>query len=91
VFDLMLAQYGVGRDGLPGEWPSGYADSSAPYTPAWHEEITSVPADACTRIAREFATNAEESGGRSMIIMARESANGSTATRPTARSSRCCC
>jgi nitrate reductase alpha subunit len=21
VFDLMLAQYGVGRDGLPGEWP----------------------------------------------------------------------
>ncbi len=23
VFDLMLAQYGVGRDGLPGEWPDG--------------------------------------------------------------------
>jgi nitrate reductase / nitrite oxidoreductase, alpha subunit len=69
VFDLVLAQYGVGRDGLPGEWPSGYADSSTPYTPAWQEEITSVPVDACTRIAREFATNAEESGGRSMIIM----------------------
>jgi nitrate reductase alpha subunit len=69
VFDLMLAQYGVGRDGLPGEWPSGYADASTPYTPAWQEEITSVPADVCTRIAREFATNAEESGGRSMIIM----------------------
>ena len=69
VFDLMLAQYGVHRDGLPGEWPSGYEDPSTPYTPAWQEEITSVPAQACIRIAREFATNAEESGGRSMIIM----------------------
>ena len=27
------------------------------------------PAEACIRIAREFAANAEESGGRSMIIM----------------------
>ena len=27
-----------------------------PYTPAWQEEITSVPAEACIRIAREFAT-----------------------------------
>ncbi len=69
VFDLMLAQYGVGRGGLPGEWPSGYDDATTPYTPAWQEEITSVPAQACIRIAREFATNAEESGGRSMIIM----------------------
>ena len=24
VYDLMLAQYGVARDGLPGDWPSGY-------------------------------------------------------------------
>jgi nitrate reductase / nitrite oxidoreductase, alpha subunit len=69
VFDLMLAQYGVRRDGLPGEWPSGYDDASTPYTPAWQAEISSVPAEACIRIAREFATNAEESGGRSMIIM----------------------
>ncbi len=69
VFDLTLAQYGVGRDGLPGDWPTGFDDASVPYTPAWQESITSVPADACTRIAREFATNAEKSGGRSMIIM----------------------
>ena len=69
VFDLMLAQYGVHRDGLPGEWPSGYDDPSTPYTPAWQESITSVPAQACVRIAREFAQNAEDSGGRSMIIM----------------------
>ena len=43
VFDLMLAQYGVGRDGLPGNWPTGY-DDPEPYTPAWQEEITGVPA-----------------------------------------------
>ena len=54
VFDLLLAQYGVGRPGLPGEWPAGY-DDPAPYTPAWQEEITGVPAATVTRIAREFA------------------------------------
>ncbi len=69
VFDLMLAQYGVGRPDLPGEWPTGYDDASSPYTPAWQAEITSVPAEACIRIAREFAHNSEESEGRSMIIM----------------------
>ncbi|MGZ4532194.1 MAG: nitrate reductase subunit alpha, partial [Mycobacteriaceae bacterium] len=68
VFDLLLAQYGVSRDGLPGTWPSGY-DDDEPYTPAWQEGITSVPAATCTKIAREFARNAEESGGRSMILM----------------------
>ena len=68
VFDLLLAQYGVGRPGLPGDWPQGY-DDPEPYTPAWQEEITSVPAEAVERIAREFADNAEKSGGRSMIAM----------------------
>ncbi|MFV8162128.1 nitrate reductase subunit alpha [Mycobacterium sp. 134] len=69
VFDLMLAQYGVARDGLAGQWPSGYDDASEPYTPAWQEEITGVPAQAAERIAREFADNAERSKGRSMILM----------------------
>ncbi|TDD71273.1 nitrate reductase subunit alpha [Jiangella aurantiaca] len=69
VLDLMLAQYGVQRAGLPGEWPTGYDDAATPYTPAWQAEITSVPAEQCIRIAREFATNAEESGGRSVIIL----------------------
>ena len=54
VFDLMLAQYGVGRDGLPGDWAAGYDDATTPYTPAWQEEITSVPAQAvhprCPRV-----------------------------------------
>ena len=69
VLDLMLAQYGVGREGLPGAWPSGYDDVNSPYTPAWQAEITSVPAEACVRIAREFAKNSEDSKGRSMIII----------------------
>ncbi|MGV9227025.1 nitrate reductase subunit alpha [Streptomyces albogriseolus] len=69
VYDLLLAQYGVGREGLPGEWPASYEDADAPYTPAWQAAITGVAAEKATRIAREFAANAEESGGRSMIIM----------------------
>ncbi|KAB8189258.1 nitrate reductase subunit alpha [Nonomuraea phyllanthi] len=68
VFDLLMAQYGVARD-LPGEWPAGYEDASQPYTPAWAEEITSVPAATIARIAREFARNAEVTQGRSMIAM----------------------
>jgi len=71
VFDLLLAQYGVGRDDLdlPGDWPAGYDDASTPGTPAWQEELTGVPASAAARIAREFAQNAVDSDGRSMIIM----------------------
>ncbi|WUP70953.1 nitrate reductase subunit alpha [Streptomyces sp. NBC_00258] len=69
VFDLLLAQYGVARDGLPGIWPTGYDDPDQPYTPAWQAAITGVAGETAARIAREFATNAEESRGRSMIIM----------------------
>jgi nitrate reductase / nitrite oxidoreductase, alpha subunit len=60
VYELMLARYGVGAD---------YDDADAPYTPAWQERVTGVPASTATRIAREFARNAEQSGGRSMILM----------------------
>ncbi|WP_027501845.1 nitrate reductase subunit alpha [Rhodococcus sp. UNC363MFTsu5.1] len=69
VFDLMLAQYGVGRPDLPGNWPTGYDDTEEPYTPAWQEGITGVSAAAAARVAREFADNADRSGGRSMILM----------------------
>lgn len=68
VFDLVLAQYGVGREGLPGEWPRSY-DDPQPYTPAWQEAISSVDARLAARIAREFARNAELTKGRSMICM----------------------
>jgi len=69
VFDLVMAHYGVARPGLPGNWPAGYDDAEVPYTPAWQEKVTSVPAAAAARVAREFARNAEVSGGRSMIAM----------------------
>jgi nitrate reductase alpha subunit len=69
VYDLMLAQYGVGREGLGGDYATSYDDATAPYTPAWQEAVTGVPASAAARIAREFAQNAEESKGRSMILM----------------------
>ncbi|MCF2435381.1 molybdopterin-dependent oxidoreductase [Streptomyces thinghirensis] len=69
VFDLLLAQYGVARPGVPGDWPASYEDADAPGTPAWQETHTSVPAAACVRIAREFARTAERSKGRCMIRM----------------------
>jgi len=69
VYDLMLAQYGVARPGLPGDWPTSYEDSERPYTPAWQEHITGIGAATAARIAREFATNSEQTSGRSMIIM----------------------
>ena len=68
VFDIMLAQYGVGREGLPGTWAKDYEDWNVQNTPAWQEQITSVPAEAVIRVAREFAKSALDSGGRSMVI-----------------------
>jgi nitrate reductase / nitrite oxidoreductase, alpha subunit len=69
VLDLALAQYGVGREGLPGDWPSGYDDAEQPCTPAWQEQITGVDRHLAARVAREFARNAEVTEGRSMICM----------------------
>ena len=69
VLDLVLAQYGVGRPGLPGDWPTGYDDGDVPCTPAWQEEITGVDGRLAARVAREFARNAEVTEGRSMICM----------------------
>jgi nitrate reductase / nitrite oxidoreductase, alpha subunit len=69
VLDLTLAQYGVGRPGLPGIWPAGYDDADQPCTPAWQEQITTVDRHLAVRVAREFARNAEQTKGRSMICM----------------------
>ncbi|WP_181794848.1 nitrate reductase subunit alpha [Streptomyces sp. WELS2] len=69
VYDLLLAQYGVARPGMPGDWPASYDDDRTPATPAWQQAHTSVPAAQCVRIAREFARTAERSRGRCMIIM----------------------
>lgn len=67
VFDLMLANCGVNRN-LVGDYPEDYNDMRA-YTPAWQEAITGVKRGDCAQIAREFAQNAIDSKGRSMIIM----------------------
>jgi nitrate reductase alpha subunit len=67
VFDLLMAQFGVGR-GLPGDYPDSF-DDSRPYTPAWQEQYTGIGRQTVVRLAREFAANAEATGGRSMIII----------------------
>jgi len=69
VYDLLLAQYGVGRANLPGQWATDFMDATSPYTPAWQEGITSVAAESVIRIASEFAQNAVDSNGRSMIAL----------------------
>ncbi|MGV2966638.1 nitrate reductase subunit alpha [Paenibacillus sp. FSL L8-0435] len=40
-----------------------------PFTPAWQEKITGVDEETVVQIAREFAQNAIDTKGRSMIIM----------------------
>ncbi|HUC91750.1 MAG TPA: nitrate reductase subunit alpha [Paenibacillus sp.] len=67
VFDLLIAKVGISR-GLPGDYPTDY-DDPQPYTPAWQEAITGIDRKLAAQIAREFAQNAVDSKGRSMIIM----------------------
>ena len=73
-------------EGLPGEWPTGY-DDPAPCHRRGRRDHRSVPASMAIRIGREFASNAEESGGRSMIILGPGPTTGSTPTPSTVRSS----
>ena len=68
VLDLMFANYAVKREGLEKGYAKSYEDD-VPYTPKWQEKFTGVPAEQVIRIAREFAQNAADTHGRSMIIM----------------------
>jgi len=68
VFDLLCANYGIDR-GLGGEGVADSYDVNIPYTPKWQEEITGVSADKVIQVAREFATTADKTNGRSMIII----------------------
>jgi nitrate reductase alpha subunit len=68
VFDLFVANYGLDR-GLGGGDVAKSYDENVPYTPAWAERITGVPADHIVTVAREFALNAEKTKGRSMVIL----------------------
>ena len=68
VYDLTMAQYGVGR-GLDGDYPSDYTDAEAAYTPAWQEVFTGVDADTVVQFAREWANTANLTNGKCMIII----------------------
>jgi nitrate reductase alpha subunit len=82
VFDLLLAVYGVARDGLPGHWPAGYDDRVEPYTPAWQEAFTGVAASRVLKVARELGVTAEKTGGRCIIVPGRlETDHADTAYR----------
>jgi len=68
VYDLTMAQYGVGR-GLSGDYPTDYADRNAAYTPAWQEVFTGVDANTVVQFAREWANTANLTNGKCMIII----------------------
>ena len=68
VFDLFCANYSLDR-GLGGDNVATDFDEDVPFTPAWGEKITGVPAEKITMVAREFALNAEKTNGRSMVIL----------------------
>jgi len=68
VYDLLMAQYGVPR-GLEGEYPAGYDDENAPFTPAWAEKYTGQSREMVIRFAREWANTARLTGGKCTIII----------------------
>ncbi len=68
VFDLFAANYGLDR-GLGSQNVARSFEDDVPYTPAWAEKITGVPAKKIIAVAREFADNAEKTSGRSMVIL----------------------
>ena len=68
VYDLYVANYGVDQ-GLGGDNVASSYDDDIPYTPAWQEKITGVPRDQVTQVAREFAQNAHDTHGKSMVII----------------------
>jgi len=67
VFDLVMAQFGVGR-GLAGEYAQNY-DVNLPYTPAWQEQFTGIHRDTLIHFAREWSTNAEKTQGKNLVII----------------------
>lgn len=68
IYDLMASQYGIRRFNHPLE-ATGYDDENSLYSPKWQEKITGVKSSVVVQIAREFAQNAIDTEGRSMIIM----------------------
>ncbi|KRK49186.1 nitrate reductase, alpha subunit [Secundilactobacillus kimchicus JCM 15530] len=69
VFDLMMSQYGIKREADDSLAATGYDDVQSCYTPAWQETVTGVKASLVVQVAREFAQNALDTGGKTMVIM----------------------
>lgn len=67
VFDLLMAQFGVGR-GLPGDYPASY-EEDLPYTPLWQEKWTGIHRDTLLRYARAWAENGLKTRGKNLIII----------------------
>ncbi|NYT62411.1 nitrate reductase subunit alpha [Alcaligenaceae bacterium] len=68
VYDLQMANYGVDA-GLGGPNVASSYDDDLPYTPAWQEKHTTVPRERVIQVAREFAQNAHDTHGKSMVIV----------------------
>jgi nitrate reductase alpha subunit len=68
VYDLFLANYGVDQ-GFGGEHLPRSFDDLEPCTPAWAEQVTTVPREQIIAVARGFAANAEKTNGKSMVII----------------------
>ncbi|MDP6936523.1 MAG: nitrate reductase subunit alpha [Candidatus Marinimicrobia bacterium] len=66
VYDLLMAQYGVGR-GLEG-YPDSYTDDTL-FTPAWAEKYTGISSETLIRFAREWANTAEKTQGKCTVII----------------------
>ena len=68
VFDLFCANYGLDR-GFGGNNVASDFMQDIPYTPAWQEKITGVTANQVITVARAFASNADKTEGKSMVIL----------------------
>jgi nitrate reductase alpha subunit len=68
VFDLLMAQFGVGR-GLGGDYPHSYDAEDSAYTPAWQEKYTGIDRANVIQFAREWASTAEQTEGKCSIII----------------------
>jgi nitrate reductase / nitrite oxidoreductase, alpha subunit len=68
VFDLLMAQFGVGRE-LGGDYPLNYDAEDSAYTPAWQEKYTGIDRANVIQFAREWAATAEQTDGKCSIII----------------------
>jgi nitrate reductase alpha subunit len=68
VFDLLVANYGIDR-GLGGDNVAANYQDDVPYTPAWQQKHTGVKPELVIQVAREFAQNAHQTNGKSMVIV----------------------